>query len=124
MPRQINLFSSGCLLILFFIFSSFQLKAQNEHRPDSVKLYTTYTFTIIYAGELEDKNVKELETLFNGLPTIRYLNIDPKTKVLVVQVQDTPNYKKLVSSEIKQIILELGDYELRPEFSVEEKPAM
>ena len=119
------------LFLFFFLSGILASYAQNPIKTDSlqpkavqVQLFTTYTFTIISAGPLTDKNVQEIEDLFKGLPTILYLNINPKTKQLIVQVQDTPKYPKLVSSEIKQIVLELGDYELNHEFSVEEKPAL
>ena len=66
----------------------------------------------------------EIEDVIRPLPTVHYCKIDPKTNILIVQVHDTPEHRSLVSSEIKQVIMDISGYDVAHGFSKELKPSM
>ena len=110
--------------VLFAILFKMSILFGQTSATDSVKLYTTYTFTILTANPLTEKNATEIAGLFKPLPTVHYFNIEPKSRKLIVQVQEAPGRQKLVSSEIKQMILDFGDYELDHGFLVEDRQSL
>jgi len=108
------------LLLFLFVVIAGTIRGQSK----DTTLYTTYTFTIIYNTPLDQKNVDEIEGLIKPLPSVYYCRLNPKTKVLVVQVRDEKNFPKLVSSEIKQMVQDIGQYDVGHEFSMQQKKSL
>lgn len=108
-----------------------ELKVENAEDPevkakeDSIKnLFSTYTLTIIPSSPLTDDNAKEIEDIYMKLPTVHYCKVDTKTNSLIVQVRDTPEHKSLVSSELKQVMMDLSGYDVGHTFNKEMKPSL